>query len=87
MSPQSSGMPRSQSGHSRHEHEDEHVQGLVEAFPGSQWLVSQAALAQYNLRNFDEAQALLEDVLARDPHRIEVRCLCPHHDCLQTGCF
>jgi hypothetical protein len=31
-----------------------------------------AASAHYNLRNFDEAQELFEDLLERDPHRIEV---------------
>ena len=48
-------------------------QALAETFPNSDWLISQAALAQYNLRNFDEAQELFEDLLARDPYRIEVR--------------
>ena len=47
------------------------VQALAEDFPNSEWLVSQAALAQYNLRNFDTAQELFEDLLVRDPHRIE----------------
>jgi anaphase-promoting complex subunit 8 len=32
-----------------------------------------AAAAQYGLRNFDEAQELFEDLLERDPHRIEAR--------------
>ena len=41
-------------------------------FPGAPWLVAQAALAQYNLRNFDESQALYEDLVERDPYRIEV---------------
>ena len=49
------------------------MQALLEHFPGSTWLVAQAASAQYNLRNFDEAQALFEDLMARDPHRVEVR--------------
>jgi len=34
-----------------------------------------AAAAQYNLRNFDEAQELFEDLLERDPHRVEARAL------------
>ena len=48
------------------------VQELLEHFPGSTWLIAQAALAQYNLRNFDESQALYEDLVERDPYRIEV---------------
>lgn len=31
-----------------------------------------AAAAHYNMRNFDEAQRLYEDLLGRDPHRVEV---------------
>ena len=36
-------------------------------------MAAAAAGAQYNLRNFDEAQELFEDLLERDPHRIEAR--------------
>ena len=32
----------------------------------------QAATTQYHLRNFDAAEDLFEDLLNRDPHRIEV---------------
>lgn len=49
------------------------VQSLAAQFPGSDWVTNAAATAQYNLRNFDEAQELFEDLLERDPHRIEVR--------------
>ena len=41
-------------------------------FPNSNWISGTAAMAQYNLRNFDEAQELYEDLLERDPHRIDV---------------
>ena len=34
--------------------------------------MNQAATAQYNLRNFDEAQALFEELRRRDPDRLEV---------------
>ena len=57
------------------------VQSLSQQFPESDWIVAQAAVAQYNLRNFDGAQELFEDLIERDPHRVEVRLLpvtCPH---------
>lgn len=41
-------------------------------FPRSDWIIIQAATAQYHLRNFDAAEDLFEDLLARDPHCIEV---------------
>ncbi|KAK9814160.1 hypothetical protein WJX72_001350 [[Myrmecia] bisecta] len=47
------------------------LQTLEQQFPRSDWVVAQAATAQYNLRNFDEAQDLFEVLLERDPHRIE----------------
>ncbi len=50
----------------------EPVQKLQQAFPESDWVMNQAATAQYNLRNFDEAQALFEELRRRDPHRLEV---------------
>lgn len=49
------------------------LQALSDEFPRSDWVVCQAAIAHYNLRNFDEAQDLFEDLLDRDPHRIEVQ--------------
>ena len=49
------------------------AQMLLEWFPDSTWLVAQAATAQYNLRNFDQAQALFEELIRREPHRVEVR--------------
>ena len=49
-----------------------YLQRLAPQFPGSEWVTAAAALAQYGLRNFDEAQELYEDLLERDPHRIEV---------------
>ena len=41
-------------------------------FPRSDWIIIQAATAQYHLRNFDAAEDLFEDLLERDPHCIEV---------------
>ncbi len=49
------------------------LQTLSQQFPESDWIVAQAAVAQYNLRNFDDAQELFEDLIERDPHRVEVR--------------
>lgn len=49
------------------------VQTLSQQFPESDWIVAQAAVAQYNLRNFDGAQELFEDLIERDPHRVEVK--------------
>jgi hypothetical protein len=46
---------------------------LLQLFPGSDWVAANAALAHYNMRNFDEAQVLYEDLLARDPARLAVR--------------
>ena len=48
------------------------VQTLSQQFPESDWIVAQAAVAQYNLRNFDDAQELFEELIERDPHRVEV---------------
>lgn len=48
------------------------LEELAPRFPASDVLVQLAAEAHYNLQNFDEAQALFEDLLARDPHRLEV---------------
>ena len=36
------------------------------------WHLWQDLAAEYNLRNFDEAQELFEDLLESDPHRIDV---------------
>lgn len=49
-----------------------YMQDLTAEFPDSDWISATAALAQYNLRNFDEAQELYEDLLESDPHRIDV---------------
>lgn len=54
------------------------MQSLSQQFPESDWIVAQAAVAQYNLRNFDGAQELFEDLIERDPHRVEVM-LFPTH--------
>lgn len=54
------------------------VQSLSQQFPESDWIVAQAAVAQYNLRNFDGAQELFEDLIERDPHRVEVILLPTH---------
>ncbi|PNW72454.1 hypothetical protein CHLRE_16g681578v5 [Chlamydomonas reinhardtii] len=47
------------------------LQGLAQVFRGSLAVEASVAQAHYNLQNFDEAQALYEDLLARDPFRIE----------------
>ncbi|KAG2434247.1 hypothetical protein HXX76_007972 [Chlamydomonas incerta] len=47
------------------------LQGLAQVFRGSLAVEASVAQAHYNLQNFDEAQALYEDLLARDPYRIE----------------
>mmetsp|Transcript_16313 Transcript_16313/g.31650 ORF Transcript_16313/g.31650 Transcript_16313/m.31650 type:complete len:616 (-) Transcript_16313:247-2094(-) len=44
---------------------------LSEMFPRSSYVLAQQALAQYNLRNFDEAQEHFEVLIARDPHRLQ----------------
>ncbi|KAL4446289.1 hypothetical protein ABPG77_003096 [Micractinium sp. CCAP 211/92] len=49
----------------------QHLQGLSNDFPRSDAVIQLAALAHYNLQNFDEAQELFEELLQRDPHRIE----------------
>lgn len=48
---------------------------MTAKFPNSDWISATAAMAQYNLRNFDEAQELYEDLLDRDPYRIDVSAL------------
>jgi len=35
-------------------------------------VLGQAAVAQYNIRNFDMAQSLFEELRLRDPYRTEV---------------
>lgn len=63
------------------------VQALSEQFPRSDWIVAQAATAQYSLRNFDDAQELFEDLLERDPDRVEVStALCCGVRCDLTDC-
>jgi len=57
------------------------LQDLTAQFPKSDWISATTALAQYNLRNFDEAQELYEDLLESDPHRIDVSSLSG------IGCF
>lgn len=47
------------------------LRALSDAFPASQPLLLAAAVAHNNLHNYDEAQGLFEDLLARDPHRVE----------------
>lgn len=48
------------------------LQELSGLFPNSEWVLGQAAVAQYNLRNFDMAQSLFEELRLRDPYRTEV---------------
>lgn len=61
------------------------MQALSEQFPRSDWIVCQAAIAHYNLRNFDEAEDLFQDLLERDPHRIEVRAPARNQHRMDTG--
>ncbi|KAK3239275.1 anaphase-promoting complex component apc8 [Cymbomonas tetramitiformis] len=44
---------------------------LQRAVPDSDYVVTQAAIAHYNLRDFDEAQNMFQEVLQRDPFRID----------------
>ena len=41
------------------------------AFPRAHTVRAMAARALYNMRRFDQAQALLEGLRAEDPHRLE----------------
>jgi tetratricopeptide (TPR) repeat protein len=45
---------------------------LAAEFPRGDAVIQLAALAHYSLQNFEEAQELFEELLRRDPHRIEV---------------
>lgn len=47
---------------------------LYVLFPRSDHILAQTATAHYNLREFDEAEGLFEEVLQRDPYRIEGNC-------------
>ncbi|KAJ7534809.1 hypothetical protein O6H91_12G004500 [Diphasiastrum complanatum] len=40
-------------------------------FPGSDYVLAQTATAHYNLREFDDAEGLFEELLRTDPYRIE----------------
>ncbi len=42
---------------------------LQEIFPKSHYIVSQKALARYNMRDFSEAQLAFELILKQDPYR------------------
>ncbi|KXZ55829.1 hypothetical protein GPECTOR_2g1380 [Gonium pectorale] len=50
------------------------LQGLAQLFRGSLAVESLVASAHYGLQNLDDAQALLEDLVARDPYRLEWGC-------------
>lgn len=57
---------------SQHNHEAlSRLQELSVLFPNSEWVLGQAAVAQYNLRNFDVAQSFFEELRLRDPYRTE----------------
>uniref|UniRef100_A0A7S2WAH8 Cdc23 domain-containing protein n=1 Tax=Mucochytrium quahogii TaxID=96639 RepID=A0A7S2WAH8_9STRA len=47
------------------------LQELSTMFPTSSYVLAQKALAQYSLRNFDEAQELFESLTEFDPHRLQ----------------
>jgi len=46
------------------------LKDLAGMFPNSSYVLAQKALAQYNLRNFDEAQGFFETLIEKDPHRL-----------------
>lgn len=46
-------------------------QSLYLLFPGSDHILAQTAVAHYNLREFDDAERLFEELLRVDPYRIE----------------
>lgn len=49
-----------------------HDSGVVsQVFRSSTCVEAGVAQAHYNLQNFDEAQALYEDMLSHDPYRLE----------------
>jgi hypothetical protein len=48
------------------------MQALAPEFPGTEFVPYHVALAHANLQNFDEAQEMFDELLERDPHRIEV---------------
>jgi len=47
------------------------LQELYEQFPNSTHVIMQSATAHYNLRNFDDAQALFQDLLEHDEFRVD----------------
>jgi anaphase-promoting complex subunit 8 len=47
------------------------LQALSDTFPRSDTIVHMAAQAHYSLQNFDETEELFQDLLAKDPHRLE----------------
>uniref|UniRef100_A0A061QKZ3 Anaphase-promoting complex subunit 8 n=1 Tax=Tetraselmis sp. GSL018 TaxID=582737 RepID=A0A061QKZ3_9CHLO len=49
----------------------ERLQELYGEFPNSTYIVQQSAIAHYNLRNFDDAQALFQDLLEHDEYRLD----------------
>lgn len=44
---------------------------VADLFPASDWVLCYTATAHYNLRNFNIAQELFEELRQRDPHRME----------------
>ncbi|GAX85404.1 hypothetical protein CEUSTIGMA_g12820.t1 [Chlamydomonas eustigma] len=47
------------------------LQRLSQMFPNSVYMESLVAQVHYNLQNYDEAQSLYEDILSKDPFRLE----------------
>eukprot|EP01120_Amphizonella_sp_Union-15-10_P015448 TRINITY_DN7954_c0_g1_i3.p1 TRINITY_DN7954_c0_g1~~TRINITY_DN7954_c0_g1_i3.p1 ORF type:complete len:560 (+),score=103.78 TRINITY_DN7954_c0_g1_i3:125-1804(+) len=43
---------------------------LVQSLPNSNYLLAQSATAHYNLKEFEEAQHLFEQLLSQDPYRL-----------------
>lgn len=46
------------------------LQRLVQVFPNSHYVASQAALAHYAMRDYDRAQSVFEEMRSGDPHRL-----------------
>ena len=62
-----------------HTHKHTYIQALVMygqlqgIFPKSHYIVSQMALARYNMRDFSEAQQAFELILKQDPYRFKIQ--------------
>lgn len=57
-------------------------QAIAAHLPHSTWVTCSIAEAHYHLRNFDEAQELLEDCRSADPYRLQVHVVYVVCDCV-----